>query len=608
MGAVSRDPTSLDVVALAARALSAPIACLAGASEHDWLHASVGLRGETLGDRSLITALLHANEVVCEDAAADPRFSTARLPDGRTARFLLATTVRAEDGAVSALLLFADERPRRVHAEDLETLRAAARLLDARPLQRMKSEFVSVVSHELRTPLTSLRGALGILEAGASFNLSAEAGNLVRIARTNAERLIRLVNDILDIEKIEAGKLELHRRDVGAGPLIEQALEALRPLAAEGAVTFVAEVDPQLRLMVDEDRTVQLINNLVSNAIKFSPQGGRVILKVARRGPRTARLSVRDEGPGISADQVPRLFTRFQQLDASDRRTRGGSGLGLAISKAIVEQHGGTIGVETRPGEGATFYADLPAVAASSSRAVVLGPRRLVLLVGRGESLFPSVAKALTGDGFVTANANDPDEAARWLDNSRPACVVIHADEIERALELVLQLEGRFGASDLPRVLFTSSAGGPAALEWVVDPLDTDRMKHALRWRRPDARALRALLVEPDDALRSALARSLAHLGLDCVAIASGVESPPGEGSFDLLIAPASALSDESVHALRRFVPSGAPLLAYGTHEPEPGELLALAHALSSWVRTATIGPHELPLRVRSLLHGLLMT
>jgi PAS domain S-box-containing protein len=226
--------------------------------------------------------------------------------------------------------------------------------------QRMKDEFVSIVSHELRTPLTSIRGSLGLLEGGVAGELPKKARDLTRIARTNTDRLIRLINDILDLEKMESGRLELKRKTVSLGQVAHDVARELGPLAAQAGVTLdVQSIDPNA-VYIDRDRVHQVITNLVSNAIKFSPDSGVVTIDIEPAATNRVRVSVRDQGPGIAARDLPRLFKKFSQLDSSTRRTKMGSGLGLVISKSIVDAHGGRIWVESQVGQGSAFIVELP--------------------------------------------------------------------------------------------------------------------------------------------------------------------------------------------------------------------------------------------------------
>ncbi|GEM_PF-2412969 len=248
---------------------------------------------------------------------------------------------------------------------------------DWKRLDRLKSEFVSTVSHELRTPLTSIRGSLGLLEGGVAGALSTQAQGLVRIACGNTDRLIRLINEMLDLDKIEAGKLELRTAALIPAELVRTAVDGIRGLADEYDVRIEEQVEAHRTFEGDRDRVLQVLTNLLSNAVKFCPARSVVRVRAipveptngalaerVRLGRAPVRFVVENPGPGIAPRDLDRLFARFQQLDGSDRRQRGGTGLGLAISKAIVEQHGGRIGVTSDPGVLTTFWFELPAVAA----------------------------------------------------------------------------------------------------------------------------------------------------------------------------------------------------------------------------------------------------
>ncbi len=225
-------------------------------------------------------------------------------------------------------------------------------------VERLKNEFVSVVSHELRTPLTSIRGSLGLLAGGAVGELSAPAQRMAVIATENTERLIRLINDILDLERIESGAVVLDLAPCPAAELIATSLEVVVPVAAETGVD-VATGPIAGTVLADGDRLVQVLVNLLANAVKFSPPGTTVTVAAAPAGG-DVLFTVRDHGRGIPADQLERIFDRFHQVDASDTRQQGGTGLGLAICASIVRQHGGQIWAESTDG-GSTLSFTVPA-------------------------------------------------------------------------------------------------------------------------------------------------------------------------------------------------------------------------------------------------------
>ena len=233
---------------------------------------------------------------------------------------------------------------------------------ERKKIERMKSEFVSTVSHELRTPLTSIRASLAMLAEGMAGELPPDVAHLVDVAHESSERLVRMVNDVLDLQKIEAGVMHFERRAQPLLPVAGHALDAMQGYADQLGVTLRLECrEParQLAAAIDRDRLVQVLTNLLSNAIKFSPRGGLVTL-VLEEHEGSARLSVRDQGAGIPPEFQARVFQRFAQADGADTRQQGGTGLGLSIAKSLVEEHGGRIGFETAPGEGTTFRVDLP--------------------------------------------------------------------------------------------------------------------------------------------------------------------------------------------------------------------------------------------------------
>jgi PAS domain S-box-containing protein len=226
--------------------------------------------------------------------------------------------------------------------------------------ERLKGEFVATVSHELRTPLTSIAGALALLESGAVGQVPDTVKRLLGIALANSRRLSRLLNDILDIEKLEAGKVSYNLRRIDVKTLVEQAIEANVAFADSFNVKVRLDVDAaEGEVRADPDRLIQVLVNLLSNAAKFSPPRQEVLVGIRSEGDQV-RLSVRDHGPGIPDEFKGRIFEKFAQGDSTDARCRGGTGLGLSIARQIVVQLGGTIGYDAAPGGGTIFYVDLP--------------------------------------------------------------------------------------------------------------------------------------------------------------------------------------------------------------------------------------------------------
>lgn len=243
-------------------------------------------------------------------------------------------------------------------------LMIAADLSERQAIRKMKDEFVSIVSHELRTPLTSIKGALGLLAGGVTGVLPPKAAEMANIAQGNVERLSRLVNDILDLQRIESGRITMDKRPCNIADLVKESAESVHLVAEAEGVTILTSCC-EASVQADRERIVQAFVNLLGNAIKFSPRGGRIEF-AAERTSGGVLFRVKDEGRGIPREKLETIFERFVQVDASDAREKGGTGLGLAICRTIIEQHAGRVWAESEPGRGSTFYVQLP-VAESNS-------------------------------------------------------------------------------------------------------------------------------------------------------------------------------------------------------------------------------------------------
>ncbi|RME17687.1 MAG: sensor histidine kinase [Bdellovibrio sp.] len=228
---------------------------------------------------------------------------------------------------------------------------------ELKALDKAKSEFLSIASHELRTPLTSIKGSLGLLKGGVVDKLSEPSLNLVSIAEQETDRLIRLINDLLDLAKIEAKKFPLKKEWTPLIPLLEQTQKTMEGLAHAAQVSIKLDTDlNHISIFVDKERIQQVLTNLISNAIKYTPPQSQVTLRAFIDEDNLLTIEVSDQGKGIAPEDQELIFEQFRQVTSEDSPLVKGTGLGLAIAKALIDEHGGSIGVQSMPNKGATFY------------------------------------------------------------------------------------------------------------------------------------------------------------------------------------------------------------------------------------------------------------
>jgi PAS domain S-box-containing protein len=324
-------------------------------------------------------------------------------------------------------------------------------------IARMQSDFVSTVSHELRTPLTSIGGSLALIAGGAAGVINDRATRLVEIANNNTQRLIRLVNDILDIEKLQSGQMVFRFEEVNLDEIVEQAISAnLAYVETLGIEIRRLGAASNIFIRADGDRVNQAITNLLSNAAKFSPAGARVEISAARTAY-GARVTVSDRGSGISQEFRARIFERFAQADTSDMRKKGGSGLGLSIVRKIMERHGGTVSFDSSPETGTSFHLDFHALPAQGSDPLEAQSdleESRVLVCALEPALADPIREALREHGFKCALVLSEDDALREAANGALKAAIIEMSFADADVgRFVRNLRDRAGDEQLPIVL-----------------------------------------------------------------------------------------------------------------------------------------------------------
>lgn len=382
--------------------------------------------------------------------------------------------------------------------------------------ERMKSEFVSTVSHELRTPLTAISGALGLISGGALGELPAQAQQMIGIAHRNSQRLTHLINDLLDMEKIAAGKLQFDLQPQALMPLIEQALEGNRAYGAERRVSLaLTGTAPAAEVRVDSQRLMQVMSNLLSNAIKYSPEDGTVDVNVVQQD-KSVRVTVTDHGPGIPQAFRARIFQKFAQADSSDTRQKGGTGLGLAITRELMERMGGRIGFDSEEGAGASFYFDLPLWNAQGPTSTIAPITELaadaprILVVEDEPDIAHLLGLMLSRAGYAVDIATTGAQALEALQGSRYAAMTLDLMLPDiGGLEIIRQVRQQPETADLPIVVVSAKVeegrlainGDFSSIDWQAKPIDETRLLSMLERQLPSAtseRRLRVLHVEDD--------------------------------------------------------------------------------------------------------------
>jgi len=467
-------------------------------------------------------------------------------------------------------------------------------LTDTKRAEKLKSEFVSVVSHELRTPLTSIRGALGLVEAGVAGEMSPKVAQMVSIAHKNAERLVHLINDILDIEKMESGQMRFEPTLFDLGALVQNALSANAPYAHNLGVELENMGVPQrIEVRGDEARLGQVMANLLSNGAKFAPRGGRVrvqtsIVRTPDSHERRVRVDVFDGGAGVPPEFEPRLFERFAQADSSATRASGGSGLGLSISRAIIEQHGGVLSYQpATPEREHSFWFELPLSDAPNE---ILISRRKILVCEDDPEVARLLSAMIEEQGFLVEQAFTLAQAREKIEGGSFDALTLDLMLPDGdGIEFLGELRGAGHALPVIVVSAFSEEGrvrGCAldVLDWLHKPLDPARLLRAVASLGKSADGRPRVLHVEDDADVRQITRAILGDALDVVQAATLEEARAllARQSFDLALLDIG-LPDgdglELVPLLAAQTPP-VPVALFSAQEPEGPQSRAVAAAL----------------------------
>lgn len=411
-----------------------------------------------------------------------------------------------------------------------------------REVDKMKDEFVSIVSHELRTPLTSIRGSVQLVLDDPAAVPDLEHRQLLQIALNNCERLVRIINDILDVSKIESGNLTLRKKAAHVAELVRQSVDVVANPARVSKVKLVANIPANIRpVMVDPDRIVQALVNLLSNAVKFAPSDSTVTVSVTGTD-NMVTIAVSDQGEGIAPENLNRLFQKFQQVDSSSSRRKGGTGLGLAITKALVEQHGGRIFVDSEVNKGTRFSFTLPAATdeeAASVAPVVIDKHGAALLIARSVLIvdddddFRQLMRAqLAHSGYTVLDARDAASALHIARTNLPD--VITVDLLMPGIDgwsFIDRLRQEPALANIPIVVVSGApeAKGdqrlPTDVSVIAKGEGQDRLLREISLALAGRRGASILVAEDDADLRGVLTASLTRNGHRVIAVRDGAEA-----------------------------------------------------------------------------------
>lgn len=482
-------------------------------------------------------------------------------------------------------------------------------------LDRLKDEFISTVSHELRTPLTSIRGALGLLSSGILGQINDKAANLLRIATTNSDRLVRLINDILDLERIQSGREPITFRSLPLSDVVRQAMDGMQPVADAAGVQLLHDTTP-VEIVGDPDRLLQVLTNLLSNAVKFSPQGSSVSV-VTRPGATGVTLSIIDQGRGIPADKLEAIFGRFQQVDASDSRQKGGSGLGLAICRSIIGQHSGRVWAERNPVRGSTFRMFLPYKPAPPA----LTPNEMVgqgtvLLADSNRVTRPLLAGKLARHGYHVVEAATVEQTISASRDGVEAILLDTALDGMNGWEILPLLRRMDPEHHVPIVILSVAGQGAAELPdhpdgWVKKPVQEDALLNELaRVLCGPGEKARILIIEDDRDLAAIIASVFARDSIEVRTAHTRQAALDACFSFQpqLLVLDIGLPDGDGFNVvdwLRQHEHlANLPLVVYSGRDLDPAERKHLVLGPTHFLTKARVQPQQLEALILTLLRN----
>jgi len=377
---------------------------------------------------------------------------------------------------------------------------------ERRRIDALKDSFVATVSHELRTPLTSIAGSLELLRGGAGGQLPPRALRLVEIAGSNSARLVRLINDILDVEKIRSGAFVFEKKPLCIKDLAQAACDSMSGLAYERNVALgVDPIDPSLWMLGDNDLMMQAMANLLSNAIKVSPPNGEVRIAAEALGERV-RVLIIDQGPGVPEDFRERIFTRFAQADSTDGRQHDGTGLGLSIVRELVQRHAGAVGFESEIGAGATFFIDLPLTPAPADAVASRAAAPKILICEDDELIAEVLGDQLEMLGYAFEVVSTANAARHALHTGGFNALLLDIRLPDSdGVTLMRALRGAPTTETLPIIVMSGSAEHRDQakeldiVDWLDKPIRLYRLQNALVAALSPQRAAPALILHIDD-------------------------------------------------------------------------------------------------------------